>query len=103
MMAPHQRVEILGTGGRIEIEVPFGPPPDRSTRILVSEGLDLFAPVDVLEFAPCNQFTIQGDLFSRAIREGGEQELPLEDSVNNMAVIDALIQSTKRGSWETLG
>jgi predicted dehydrogenase len=99
-MAPHQRVEILGASGRIEIKVPFGAPPDRPTRILVSEGLDLFDPVEVLEFAPCNQFTIQGDLFSRAIREGGEQELPLEDSVNNMAVIEAVIRSAEGGSWE---
>jgi hypothetical protein len=80
--------------------VPFGAPPDRSTRILVSEGFDIFGPVDVLEFAPCNQFTIQGDLFSRAIREGGEPPLPLEDSVNNMAVIEAVIRSAKRGLWE---
>jgi predicted dehydrogenase len=99
-MVPHQRVEILGASGLIEIEVPFGAPPDRSTRILVSEGFDIFGPVDVLEFAPCNQFTIQGDLFSRAIREGGEPPLPLEDSVNNMAVIEAVIRSAKRGLWE---
>jgi predicted dehydrogenase len=99
-MAPHQRVEIIGTSGRIEIEVPFGAPPDRPTRILISEGLDLFGPADLLEFAPCNQFTIQGDLFSRAIREGGEQALPLEDSVRNMAVIEAVIRSANRGAWE---
>lgn len=99
-MVPHQRVQILGTRGRIEIEVPFGPPPDRPARILVAEGHDLFAPVDVLEFAPCDQFTIQGDLFSRAIREGGEQGLPLEDSVKNMAAIEAVIRSATSGAWE---
>jgi len=45
----------------------------------------------VEEFAACDQYTLQGDAFSRAVREGGPVPVPLEDSVRNMAVIDALL------------
>jgi predicted dehydrogenase len=100
-LVPHQRVELLGTLGRVEIEVPFNAPPDRPTRILVDDGSALGgANAEAIEFAPCDQYTIQGDLFSRAVREGTAQPIPLEDAVANMAVIDALFRSAESGRWE---
>ena len=102
-LVAHQRVELLGTRGRVEIEVPFNAPPDRPTRIFVDDGSALGgANAETIEFEPCDQYTIQGDLFSRAVREGGEQPIPLEDAVGNMAVIDALFRSAESGSWEAL-
>src|SRR5436853_455074 len=81
----------LGTRGRIEVLIPFNAPPDQPARILVDDGSDLFgANIEVKEFPICNQYTIQGDLFSRAIRENVEQPIPLEDAVKNMAVIEAI-------------
>jgi predicted dehydrogenase len=101
-LVAHQRVELIGARGRVEIEVPFNAPPDRPTRIFVDDGSKLGgAGAETIEFAPCDQYTIQGDLFSRAVREGGEQPIPLEDAVNNMAVIDALFRSAESGRWET--
>jgi predicted dehydrogenase len=101
-LVPHQRVELIGTRGRVQIEVPFNAPPDRPTRILVDDGSALGgANAEPIEFPPCDQYTIQGDLFSRAVREGTEQPIPLEDAVNNMAVIDALFRSAESGRWET--
>ena len=49
------------------------------------------------ELPACDQYTIQGDLFSRAIREGGEPPVPLEDAVRNMAVIDAVFLAAETG------
>lgn len=100
-LAPYQRMQILGTRGRIEVEIPFNVPPNRSVRIFVDDGSDLFgAGIEVEEFPICNQYTIQGDLFSRAIREQTEQAIPLEDAVSNMAVIDAVFRSAISGRWE---
>jgi predicted dehydrogenase len=100
-LVPHQRVELLGTLGRVEIEVPFNAPPDRPTRILVDDGsAHVGANAEAIEFAPCDQYTIQGDLFSRAVREGTAQPIPLEDAVANMAVIDAVFRSAESGRWE---
>ena len=101
-MVPHQRMQILGTRGRIEIGIPFNAPPDRPTRIWVDIGGDLKGSgLRTEEFPVCDQYTIQGDRFSQAIREGGEVPVPLEDAIRNMAVIEALFRSAKTGGWET--
>src|SRR5579885_14990 len=100
-LVPFQRVQFFGTRGRIEVEIPFNAPTDRPTRVFVDDGSDIFgAGVEVIEFDTCDQYTIQGDLFSRAVREGSEQPIPLEDAVKNMAVIDAVFRSAETGRWE---
>jgi predicted dehydrogenase len=93
-LAPYQRMHILGTRGRIEIEIPFNAPPDRATRIFVGDRVE--------ELPVCDQYTIQGDLFSRAILENGAVPVPLEDAVNNMAAIDAIVRSAASGKWENV-
>jgi len=96
-MAPYQRVQIVGTTGRIEIEIPFNAPPDRPCRILVDAGRAL----DVIELPVCDQYTIQADLFSDAMLYGNRVPTPLEDAVSNMACIDAVFRSAGSGRWET--
>jgi predicted dehydrogenase len=93
-MSPYQRVQILGTNGRIEVEIPFNAPPDQPCRIFIDTKGDLFGSgVEVEEFEACDQYRIQGDAFSRAVREGAEVPTPLEDSLRNMTVIEALFRS----------
>ncbi len=99
-LAPFQRMQFFGTRGRIEVEIPFNSPNDRPTRIFVSEDSNASGGVETIEFPPCDQYTIQGDLFSRAVREGVETPLPLEDSVKNMAAIEAIFRSADSGRWE---
>jgi predicted dehydrogenase len=101
-IVPYQRVQILGTNSRIEIEIPFNAPPDQPCRIFIDDGIDLSGrSAEILEFEICNQYTIQGDLFSKSIRQGTELLVPLEGSVRNMAVIEALFRSAKSDRWET--
>jgi predicted dehydrogenase len=95
-MAPGQSVMIAGTRGRIEIEIPFNAPPDRPCRIFVDEG----ASRETIALEVCDQYTIQGDLFSQAVRRGERVPYPLEDSVNNLRVLDALVRSGVSGAWE---
>jgi len=100
--SPYQRIQIVGTNGRIEIEIPFNAPPDRPCRIFVDDGTILAGKgIEVMEFPVCDQYTIQGDLFSLAIRGRAAQALPLEDSLDNMAVIDAIFRSAETNAWET--
>jgi predicted dehydrogenase len=97
----HQRMEFMGTKGRIELEVPFSPPKGRPSRIFIDDGRDLFGGGRTgEEFAACDQYAIQGELFSRAIREGGEVPVSLEDAIQNMAVIRAVFRSAESGRWE---
>ena len=99
-LAPYQRMQFFCTRGRVEVERPFNSPNDRPTRLLVYDDSDASAVAEVIELPTCDQYTIQGDLFSRAIREGTETPLPLEDSVHNMAAIDAIFRSAETGRWE---
>jgi predicted dehydrogenase len=96
-------MQFFGTRGRVEVERPFNSPNDRPTRLLVYDDSDAFAAAEVIELPACDQYTIQGDLFSRSIREDTETPLPLEDSVNNMAAIDAIFRSAETGRWEEPG
>jgi predicted dehydrogenase len=102
-LVPYQRLHFLGTKGRIEVEIPVNTPTDTPTRIYIDDGADLHGKnIETIEFEAANQFTIQGDLFSQAIRENSEQRISLEDSFKNMAVIDAVFRSAKSGNWESL-
>lgn len=99
-LIPYQRVHFLGTKGRIEIEIPFNAPKDRPTRLFVDETGDIFGGGTVTEeFPTADQYTIQGDEFSKAVLEGGEVPVPLEDAIANMAVIEAVFRSGETGGW----
>ena len=91
-LAPYQRMIFTGTEGRIEVLIPFNAPNDRPTQILLND--------ETIEFPICDQYEIQGSLFSRAIRENTEQPIPLEDAINNMTVIDAVFRSAMTNQWE---
>ena len=100
-VVPHQSMQFFGTTGRIELEIPFNAIPNQTSRIRIDDGRDLRGGgITVEEFAPCDQYTLQGDQFSRAIREGAAPPVPLEDSVRNMAVIEAIFRSAETGKWE---
>jgi len=100
-LAHGQRITIAGTMGRIDIEIPFNAPPDRPCRIFVEDAPPGEVPDrHTIEFETCDQYTIQGDLFSRAVLDGAPAPYPLEDSLQNMRVIDALFRSGRSGGWE---
>jgi predicted dehydrogenase len=99
----YQKMQFFGDAGRIDVEIPYNAPTDKPCRIFIDDGSDLYAGASaVIELLPiCNQFTIQGDLFSTAIRNNTEVPNPLEDAICNMAVIDAILRSAQSGKWET--
>ena len=72
---PCQRVDIIGSAGRIHIRIPF----------------NTFT---------ADQYELQIERFSEAIRTGGQPPTPPEDALKNMGVLDALFRSEKSGNWE---
>ncbi len=90
---PFQRVVVLGTRGRIEVELPFNMPPDRAARIFVTSRGDPPGDPDTvtLVFDPADQYALQADAFAAAVLAGEPVPLPPADAVANMAVIDALL------------
>jgi len=94
----YQRVQIFGTKGRIEIEIPFNAPNDKPTRLWLEKNGD----IEEIQFDVCDQYAIQGELFSSAILTNTTVPTPLEDGVANMKVIDAIIASHQSGEWQVI-
>ena len=100
LVAGNQSMVFHGTKGRIEIEVPYNARPGGTSRIRIDDGRDPFGGgLTVEEFPPSDQYTLQGDAFSRAILDRTPPPVPLEDSVRNMAVIDAVFRAAESGGW----
>jgi predicted dehydrogenase len=97
-LMPYQRVNILGTDGRIEIEIPVNTPPDKQTKIWVHTKTGSKEIV----FDPVDQYTIQGDEFSKSILNNTPVPVGLEDAVNNMKVIEAVFKSAGQNAWQKI-
>ena len=98
-LTPYQRVNIFGTEGRVEIEIPFNAPPDRPCRLWHQQG----DKIEEFAFDVCDQYSIQGDLFAQAVLNGTDVPTPIEDAVANMRVIESVLASGKSGGWVSSG
>ncbi len=89
----YQRVHIVGTHGRIDIEIPFNIPSDRETRIFVMQGGDppVAPATESLVFSAADQYTIQARLFAQAILDDTEVPVPIDDAIANMRVIETIL------------
>jgi predicted dehydrogenase len=92
-LEPDQRVHLLGTTGRLEVEIPFNIPPDRPTRLVLSAGGDppVSPGLTVFEIPTCDPYTAEADAFARALREGLPAPVPAEDALGNMRVIERIL------------
>lgn len=92
-----QSILISGTKASLEIEIPFNAPSKLASRIFISKG-DLYRrEVQTMVIPSCNQYTLQGDAFSKAVLKGAEAPVPFEDSLKNTAVILSAFESDREG------
>ena len=89
-----QKTVISGKKGKIEFSVPFTPAPDERPKVTIQTD----DGIRDMQYDACNQYTLQGDLFSKAILENSGVHTPLEDALANMKVIDAVFESARTGS-----
>ena len=94
-LSPYQRVNIFGTEGRIEIEIPFNALPDVPCKMWHQRG----SQIEEIIFDVCDQYTLQGDAFALAILNDTPVPTPIEDAVANMKLIEAILASGKTGEW----
>ena len=99
-MVAHQRMELFGDRGRIQLDLPFTPRATERCRIVIDDGIRNDG--EVVEVDAANQYTLQGDRFSAAIRGRGEVPSSIDNAIANMAVIDALFRSAETGRWEEI-
>ena len=95
----HQRTQIVGTTGRVEVDIPVNSPNDRVTTLtLVTDA----AGTEILPFGPVDQYALQADAFGAAIRAARPAPTPLDDAIANMAAIDALFASAASDRWQAV-
>jgi predicted dehydrogenase len=100
-LVSYQRMQIYGTTGRIEAEIPFNAHGDRASRIFLDDGSELGgAAAKPITFPAVDQYQLQGERFADAVYGVGTVPVSIEDAIKNMAVLDALFRSAKSGRWE---
>ncbi len=102
-VAPHQRIQLCGSRGRIEMHIPVNAPQGAMTSISIDDCSSLEGTgIRTETLAECDQYMLQGEAFSRAVQ--GDIALPygIEDAIANMRVIDALFRSERSGAWERI-
>jgi predicted dehydrogenase len=99
----YQRLQLVGDGGRIEIRIPVNAPQGAATTIAIDDGSSLEGAGVRTETLPeSDQYALQGEAFSRAVR--GEIALPydVDDAIRGMRVLDALFRSERSGRFESV-
>ncbi|MEX0853836.1 MAG: Gfo/Idh/MocA family oxidoreductase [Bauldia sp.] len=100
-LAPYQRVHILGTKARLEVEIPFNAPQGGAMKLYLDSGKEFAAAAaKTIRLPKADQYQLEAETFSRAIREG-TLEFGIDDAILQMRVIDALFRSAAAGRWET--
>lgn len=99
-LVPFQRMSFFGDKKRLEIEIPFNAPNDKPCSVTINDGMFSGEKEIKIEHPVCNQYTIQGDAFSKAILEDTEVPVSLENALGNIATIEALFRSAQTGKWE---
>ncbi len=99
--APQQRIDLIGTRGRIEIQVPFNAPQDATTTYSISDsGASSASAMRTVTLPRADQYQLQAEAFSIAVRTERPDASGLADAEWNMRVIDALFASAKSGHLE---
>lgn len=98
MLEPDQRVDLVGSEGRLRIEIPFNIPPDRPNRIAIFAGgrPPMDPGVKVVEIPTSDQYGVQADAFAAAVRSGGPVPTDPIDAVRNLEVLERIVDDASR-------
>jgi predicted dehydrogenase len=98
-LVPYQRMHFFGTSGHLEVEIPWNAPGDRPCRVTMDNGDILRENVHVHEYPVADQYTLMGDAFSKAIIDGTEVPVSLEDALLNTRALNAIFESARTAQW----
>ncbi|MEO5766344.1 MAG: Gfo/Idh/MocA family oxidoreductase [Casimicrobiaceae bacterium] len=99
--ARFQRLQLVGTKGRLEIEIPFNAPPDAPCRYFIDDGRALDGSgIRAFTVPACDQYQLQAEAFARAVAAEAPDAGGLDDAIANMRIIDALFASEQSGRFE---
>ena len=97
-LMPFQRCIVHGREGLIEIQIPVNAPADEPVQIFLRTKTG----EEEYTFEPVDQYTLQADAFAKAILNNTDVPTSLDDALNNMKVIDAIVQSAENDAWVSI-
>lgn len=98
-LVPYQRMHFYGDKQELEVKIPFNAPNDVACEIRLNSGDIHQKEVETLQFEVCDQYRIQAEAFSRAVKDDTAVPVPLEDALANTRVLEAVFQSAREGRW----
>lgn len=98
-LVPYQRMHFFGREKDLEVRIPFNAPPDRPCEIKIGSGNLLGEDTGTLTFDVCNQYTLQAEDFTRAVVENSDVPVPLENTLANTRILEAIFLSAKEDRW----
>lgn len=98
--ARHQRVQIVGDAGSVELDECFSIMPDRALTIRLLRGAA--RPVEeLIAVPPADHFRLEAEGFAALVAADhgahGLPEVPLIESLDNAATLEALLASAREG------
>ena len=96
----HQRVQIMGSNGRLELLIPFNAPPDHACQINLDPGSDVSGTgTETITIPAVDQYMLQAEAFSQSVRTRAPIANDLEDAYKNALAMDAVIAAMRSGTW----
>jgi predicted dehydrogenase len=92
----NQRVDIVGTAGKISIPLPFNTFVDVSSSVTVINNIG----ERVVTFEAVDQYGLMFDAFADAVLNGKIMPVDIEDAVKNQKAVDAVFRSGESEKWE---
>jgi predicted dehydrogenase len=97
--SPHEEVRIIGTKGMLTINHPFYGVPTMESNTTIHLCPNYGEKIS-FEIEGENQYMKMVDHFAESILNETPPKITLQNSINNMKVIDAIFASDKSGKWE---
>lgn len=98
-LVAYQKMMFFGEERKLEMEIPFNAPNDRKCSVFSDDGNLFLTNRKEKLFDVCDQYKVQGEVFSEAIISDCDVPVSLEDAYKNTSVIEAIFESEKNRSW----
>ncbi|BBE72399.1 Gfo/Idh/MocA family protein [Oharaeibacter diazotrophicus] len=97
---PHQRVDVVGTAGRLQVMIPFNAPQGEATVIRFDDGVALGdAGIETIILPPSDQYGLEGEAFAKVIRGVEPAVYGVDDAIVMMTILEATERAAREGRW----
>jgi predicted dehydrogenase len=99
----HQLLSVLGSTGWLRMDFPLAQAVPLECHILIGDATSIGGfETTSITFEPVNQYTLQGERFSRYLLGDDVPVWPIETAAATMKVIAGLFTSASTGQWQEL-